>query len=173
MMYYYCERCNRAIKKPYPSKKYCSVGCRENSRQLRVEEQEIQFWNSIKPLVVTADEQQVLDQMDPAPRAGLVIERMAPSGAVGYRVGCRRIGSEAYTVHWFPTARPRPPSLFKLNPVELPLEIPCPAEYVVVYFDASGRPFATPCFKLFLRGRVISVNWSDGDRRLLIHRSPS
>ena len=92
MMYYYCERCNRAIKKPYPSKKYCSVGCRENSRQLRVEEQEIQFWNSIKPLVVTADEQQVLDQMDPAPRAGLVIERMAPSGAVGYRVGCRRIG---------------------------------------------------------------------------------
>jgi hypothetical protein len=132
---------------------------------LRVEEQEIQFWNSIKPLVVTADEQQVLDQMDPAPRAGLVIERMAPSGAVGYRVGCRRIGSEAYTVHWFPTARQRPPSLFKLNPVELPLEIPCPAEYVVVYFDASGRPFATPCFKLFLRGRVISVNWSDGDRR--------
>ena len=91
----------------------------------------------------------------------------------GRRVGCRRIGSEAYTVHWFPTARQRPPSLFKLNPVELPLEIPCPAEYVVVYFDASGRPFATPCFKLFLRGRVISVNWSDGDRRLLIVRSSS
>lgn len=71
--------------------------------------------------------------MDPAPRAGLGIERMAPARAVGCRVACRRIGSEVYTVHWFPTARQRPSSLFKLNPVELPLEIPCSAEYVVVY----------------------------------------
>ncbi len=173
MMYYNCDRCNRPIKKPYPSKKYCSVACRDISQKLRIEEQELQFWNSIKPLAVTEEEQQVLNQMDPAPRAGLVIERMTPAGAVGYRVGCRRIGSEAYTVHWFPTARQRPSSLFKLNPIELPLHIPCPAEYVVVYFDAGGRPFASPCYKLFLRSRVISVNWSDGDRRLLIGRSTS
>lgn len=168
MMYYNCELCNRPIKKPYPSKKYCSIGCRENSRKARVEEQEAQFWNSIEPVAITPADSQTLGQMEPGPRAGLVIERMAPAGAVGYRVGCRRIGSEAYTVHWFPTARQRPSSLFKLNPVEVPIEIPCPTLYVVVYFDAAGGPIPAAQFKLLLRARAVGVNWSDGDRRLLI-----
>ena len=171
MMYYVCELCRRPIKKPYPSKKYCSIGCRENSRKARVEEQEAQFWNSIEPVALTPADQQKLEQLEPGPRAGRVIERMAPAGAVGYRVGCRRIGADAYTVHWFPTARQRPSSMFKLNPVELPIEIPCPTVYAVIYFDAAARQIHTAYFKLLLRAYVVGVNWSDGDRRLLIDRA--
>src|SRR5690349_6117915 len=129
MMYYNCDLCNRPIKKPYPSKKFCSVSCRETSRKARIEEQEALFWNGLRPLSITPEDQHILDQMEPTQRTATVIERMAPPGAVGYRVGCRRIGSDAYTVHWFPTARQRPSCLFLLNPIEVPLEIPCPTEY--------------------------------------------
>ena len=170
MMYYSCQHCNKPIKKPYPSKKYCSVGCRDNNRKERVEEQELAFWNSIQPVAIPPDTTPELRQMPEAPRAGYLIRSLAPTGAVGYRVGCRRVGAEAYTVHWFPTAQQRKTSLFQLDPIEAPLDIPCPAEYVVAYFDAAGNLVDVPHFKLTLRVRAIGILWSEGDRRLTLDR---
>lgn len=103
-------------------------------------------------------------------RAGVLIRSAAPAGAVGYRVGCRRVGAESYTVHWFPTEQQRKTRLFQLDPIEPPLEIPCPAEYIVVYFDASGNSVAVPRFKLRLRTRAIGILWSEGDRWLRLDR---
>jgi hypothetical protein len=170
MMYYNCQHCNKPIKKPYPSKKYCSVGCRDNNRRERVEEQERSFWNSIPPLAISPDVSQELSQLPEPTRAGVLIRGAAPAGAVGYRVGCRRVGAETYTVHWFPTERQRRTRLFKLEPIEPPFEIPCPAEYIVVYFDASGNPLDVPRFKLTLRARLIGILWSEGDRSLRLDR---
>ena len=170
MMYYNCQHCNKPIKKPYPSKKYCSVGCRDNNRRERVEEQELAFWNSIPPLAISPDVSQELSQMSEPTRAGVLIRSAAPVGAVGYRVGCRRVGAETYTVHWFPTERQRRTRLFQLEPIEPPFEIPCPAEYIVVYFDASGNPVDVPRFKLTLRARLIGILWSEGDRSLRLDR---
>ena len=170
MMHYDCQHCNRPIKKPYPSKKYCSVGCRDNNRRERVEEQERAFWNSIQPLAISPDLSQDLSQMAAPTRAGVLIRSAAPAGAVGYRVGCRRVGAETYTVHWFPTDQQRKTRLFQLEPIEPPLDIPCPAEYIVVYFDAAGNPFDVPRFKLHLRTRAIGILWSEGDRALRLDR---
>ncbi len=170
MMYYACQHCNKSIKKPYPSKKYCSVGCRDNNRRERVEEQEIAFWNSIPPLAISPDASPELSQLPEPTRAGVLIHSAAPAGAVGYRVGCRRVGAETYTVHWFPTERQRRTRLFQLEPIEPPFEIPCPAEYIVVYFDASGNPLELPRFKLTLRARLIGILWSEGDRWLRLDR---
>ena len=103
-------------------------------------------------------------------RAGVLIRSAAPAGAVGYRVGCRRVGAETYTVHWFPTDQQRKTRLFQLEPIEPPLDIPCPAEYIVVYFDAAGNPFDVPRFKLHLRTRAIGILWSEGDRALRLDR---
>lgn len=173
MMYYNCEYCNKPIKKPYPSKKFCSVGCRENSRKARVEEQELAFWNSVPPLVIPTEGNPALWQMEEGARAGVLIQQMAPSGSVGYRVGCRRVGADTYTVHWFPTARQRQSCLFRLNPLEAPMEIPCPAEYAVAYFNSTGQLIEAPRFKMTLRARVIGgILWSDGDRRLLLDKVP-
>jgi hypothetical protein len=169
MMYYNCQLCRRAIKKPYPSKKYCSVGCRENSRKERVEEQELSFWNSVKQVAVLAADHEVLDEATAGSRASSLVQQMGPVGAVGYRVGCRRIGADTNTVHWFPTARQRPSRLFSMN--EGPYEIPCPAEYIVAYFDAAGRLIEGSLYKVFLRQRVVGVLWSDGDRRLQLDSS--
>jgi hypothetical protein len=169
-MHYDCQHCNRPIKKPYPSKKYCSVGCRDNNRRERVEEQERAFWNSIQPLAISPDVSQDLSQMAEPARAGVLIRSAAPAGAVGYRVGCRRGGAETYTVHWFPTDEQRKTRMFQLEPIEPPLDIPCPAEYIVVYFDAAGNPFDVPRFKLHLRTRAIGILWSDGDRALRLDR---
>ena len=160
MMYYNCQHCNKPIKKPYPSKKYCRVGCRDNNRRERVEEQELAFWNSIPPLAISPDASPELLQMPEPTRADVLIRSAAPAGAVGYRVGCRRVGAETYTVHWFPTERQRRTRLFQLEPIEPPFEIPCPAEYIVVYFDASGNPLDVPRFKLTLRARLIGILWS-------------
>ena len=172
MMYYNCQHCNRAIKKPYPSKKYCSVGCRDNNRRERVEEQELAFWNSIQPLAIPAAAAQEFWQMSEAARAGFLIRGVAPAGAVGYRVGCRRVGADTFTVHWFPTQRQRKTRLFQLDPIEVPLDIPCPAEYVVAYFDAAENLVEGPRFKLNLRVRDVGILWSEGDRRLLLERTP-
>ena len=171
MMYYNCEHCQKPIKKPYPSKKYCSVHCRENNRKERVEEQEVAFWSSLQRLVIPPDAPRELWEMAEAVRAGHIIRNMAPDGAVGYRVGCRRVGAEAYTVHWFPTGRQRATRLFLLNPPEAPMEIPCPAEYAVAYFGAAGNLLEPPRFKLTLRMRAIGILWHEGDRRLLLDRA--
>ena len=170
MMYYNCQHCSNLIKKPYPSKKYCSVGCRDNNRRERVEEQELEFWNSIPPLPISPDASSEFFQMSDPARACFLIRGAAPEGAVGYRVGCRRVGAETYTVHWFPTARQRRTRLFQMEPIEPPCDIPCPAEYIVVYFDASGNPLDVPRFKLRLRARVIGILWSEGDRWLRLDR---
>ena len=170
MMFYNCQHCSKPIKKPYPSKKYCSVGCRDNNRRERVEEQELEFWNSIPPLAISPDASQELSQVPEPTRAGIFIRSAAPAGAVGYRVGCRRVGAETYTVHWFPTERQRRTRLFQMEPIEPPCEIPCPAEYIVVYFDASGDPLDVPRFKLTLRARLIGILWSEGDRSLRLDR---
>ena len=170
MMHYECQHCSRPIKKPYPSKKYCSVGCRDNNRRERVEEQERAFWTSIQPLAISPDLSQDLSQMAEPTRAGVLIRSAAPAGAVGYRVGCRRVGAETYSVHWFPTDQQRKTRLFQLEPIEPPLDIPCPAEYIVVYFDAAGNPFDVPRFKLHLRTRAIGILWSEGDRALRLDR---
>ncbi|MFO0573860.1 MAG: hypothetical protein U1A78_07685 [Polyangia bacterium] len=171
MMYYNCEHCKKPIKKPYPSKKYCSVNCRENNRKERVEEQELAFWNSLQPLVIPLDAPRELWEMAEAVRAAHLIRNMAPDGAVGYRVGCRRVGAETYTVHWFPTEQQRQTRLFLLNPPEAPMEIPCPAEYAVAYFGAIGNLLEPPRFKLTLRARAIGILWSEGDRKLLLQRA--
>ena len=170
MMHYECQHCSRPIKKPYPSKKYCSVGCRDNNRRERVEEQERAFWNSIQPLAISPEVSQDLSQLAEPTRAGVLIRSAAPAGAVGYRVGCRRVGAETYSVHWFPTDQQRKTRLFQLEPIEPPLDIPCPAEYIVVYFDAAGNPFDVPRFKLHLRTRAIGILWSEGDRALRLDR---
>ena len=169
-MYYNCQHCSKLIKKPYPSKKYCSVGCRDNNRRERVEEQELAFWNSIPPLAISPDDSPELLALSEPVRAGVRIRSAAPAGTVGYRVGCRRVGAETYTVHWFPTERQRRTRLFQMEPIEPPCEIPCPAEYIVVYFDASGNPLDVPRFKLRLRARVIGILWSEGDRWLRLDR---
>jgi len=170
MMHYNCHHCSRPIKKPYPSKKYCSVGCRDNNRRERVEEQERAFWTSIQPLAISPDVSQELSQLPEPTRAGVLIRGAAPAGVVGYRVGCRRVGAETYTVHWFPTEQQRKTRLFQLEPIEPPLEIPCPAEYIVMYFDASGNLVDVPRFKLHLRTRAIGILWSEGDRWLRLDR---
>lgn len=171
-MYYNCEHCNKPIKKPYPSKKFCSVHCRDTSRKERVEEQELAFWNSIRPLVIPEDAPKEFWELPEAARPGYLIRSMAPPGAVGYRVGCRRVGAETYTVHWFPTERQRKTCLFQVGPPEAPMDIPCPAEYVVAYFDAAGNLVEAPRFKLLLRARIFNgVLWSEGDRRLLLDRA--
>ena len=170
MMFYNCQHCSKPIKKPYPSKKYCSVGCRDNNRRERVEAQELAFWNSIGPLVIPPDAPPELWQMPEPQRVGFLIRSAAPAGAVGYRVGCRRVGAETYTVHWFPTERQRKTRLFQLEPLEPPVDIPCPAEYIVAYFDASGNLVDIPRFKLHLRARAMDILWSDGDRWLRVDR---
>jgi hypothetical protein len=109
--------------------------------------------------------------MSDAARAGHIIRNMAPDGAVGYRVGCRRVGADAYTVHWFPTGRQRQTRLFLLSPPEALMEIPCPAEYAVAYFGAAGNLLEPPRFKLALRMRAIGILWHEGDRRLLLDRA--
>lgn len=174
MMYYNCENCSKPIKKPYPSKKYCSVGCREASRKSRVEEQEQAFWNSIRLLEIPPEDEQVLSQLAEGHRAGILIQRYAPAGSVGYRVGCRKVGAEHwnFTVHWFPSPRERSPALFRLDPLESPIAIPCPNEYAVAYFNEAGRLVYPPRFKLLLRARSVNVLWSDGDRRLLLDSKP-
>ena len=168
MMYYNCQHCSKPIKKPYPSKKYCCVGCRDNNRRERVEEQELTFWNGIRPIVAPADPPHATE----AERAGYLIRSVAPVGTFGYRVGCRRVGAETYTVHWFPTRQQRNICLFELDPIEAPIDIPCPAEYVVAYFDAMGNLVDVPRYKLNLRARVIGILWSEGDRRLLLNPMP-
>ena len=170
MMYYASQHCNKSIQHPYPSNKYCSVGCRDNNRRERVEEQELAFWNSIPPLAMSPDASLELSQVPEPKRAGIFIRSAAPADAVGYRVGCRRVGAETYTVHWFPTEKQRKTRLFQLEPIEPPFEIPCPAEYIVVYFDASGNPLDIPRFKLTLRARLIGILWSEGDRWLRLDR---
>lgn len=174
MMHYTCMNCGKPIRKPYPSKKYCGVSCRDASRTSRVEEQERVFWNSVRPLEVAPELQQQLSETPDGRRAGVLIEMHAPAGAVGYRVGCRRVGAESWnhTVHWFPISRERQPALFRLKPIEDPMDVPCPAEYIVAYFDDAGRLFQSALFKLFLRSRVVRLLWSDGDRRLLLDQRP-
>ena len=171
MMFYECGHCHRPIKKPYPSKKFCSVTCRENNRKERIEEQELALWNSLEPLFITTEALREFRDMSEAARAGQLIRNMAPDGAVGYRVGCRRVGSEACTVHWFPTEQQRQTRVFLLNPPEAPIEIPCPAEYAVAYFGAAGNLLEPPRFKLTLRMRAIGILWHEGDRRLVLDRA--
>lgn len=120
MKYYNFQHCSKPIKRPYHSNKYCSVGCRDNNRRERVEEQELALWNSIRPLAISPDASQELWQMPEPTRAGVLIRSAAPAGAVGHRVGCRRVGAETYTVHWFPTERQRKTRLFQLDPIEPP-----------------------------------------------------
>jgi len=42
----------------------------------------------------------------------------------------------------------------------------------VAYFGATGNLLEHPRFKLTLRARAIGILWSEGDRKLLLDRSP-
>lgn len=156
-----CPVCRRPVPSN-PRAVFCCPRCRWRAWWHRTSAFAHEL-EQIPPAVLPAEAEKILpnDADRPLVASQLLLIGRAPSGARGYRVGLKQIGSQL--MRWFPAAKLRSPPMFSLEPFEWAL-VPIAGTYVVVYMDARCQPIGGPRFSLAIRETDPRLLYSDGDR---------
>lgn len=157
----FCAFCKKIIDETSRSR-WCSDRCKAREWEQR----EIERANGFMALPVARipaelQSQLPLEQERAWVECNYVLRSRAPASARGYRLGTLRRGGQR--MRWFPSSAGHGPTMFRLEPFELP-RVPLRGRYAVVYTDETGAPLGEPGFTIEVGFRDKQLLFSAGDR---------